>query len=225
MPLANCLTIAAGYRFTNGVPMESGIGAVMNEGPPAVVLAPDCRVLLGNRRDIHGYPGMLGGRVMRARLKDTLSNGERLVHASDEVRSLILHIRSENLLFEGIEPLAEGLTLRPGGDGEIQPFRQAGKNGSPQRQQMYEIPEDTFIYVVDGRSAAVKLACVDGLAVVTAVEIPEAVTFIAKRARAQKSRAALTWGVRNLEHLRDTGVHTEQARQSIMELNGLLPFA
>ncbi|KND49308.1 MAG: hypothetical protein AB203_02835 [Parcubacteria bacterium C7867-008] len=193
--------------------------------PPAVVLGQDCRVFLGNRRDIHGYPQTAGGHVLRARLKDTSSNGERLVFAGEDVRCLIIHVISEDLLFEGIEPLADDLGLWPGGDGETLPFRQYGRNNSRRVQQMYAIDEGQWIYVTDNRAAVVRVRCENGLCVISQVEVPEAVEFIFKRAKAQKSRASLTWGIRNLENLQRTGVLVHKTRNAIAELHALVALA
>lgn len=213
----NCYTVSRVCMKVDGVPFGRDILLSNSYGRIGVHLGENCDVMLENApKSPHRF------RLHLIRAKAITRNGKlKLAKAGQEIKSIIVQVVCRELYFD-VEPLAEGLNLWPGGDGDILPFAQWGehKNGLD-KIQLFEIPNGKYIYLVDQKKAVARLSCVDGNPVISTPDISELARFLSSRAQDQYKVQALDWALHNLRALLKKEVGTELIRNLISELSRL----
>jgi hypothetical protein len=198
----NCFTIAAGAPLVAGIPIRPGITTERTGQKVQVLLAHTVPVTLGGDA---GMPELSRDQrfVLRAR-GHVLDGRYSLIAQGHLIDRIMVRVLCRNLKF-GFEPLAPQLNLWPGGDGEVQPFAQAGRHkNDPAKDQLFEIQRHYSILVVDEAGAVVKLSYENARPSIAPLSLEELVSFLMRRVEARSTVPAIDWAYHNLIILRDT---------------------
>lgn len=201
----NCFTITEKAKRRSGIPFEDGI-RIMNRHGQFVVPVGEAAIMLylgaNGRRD----PGISqdSSRVLQAEAYAIKHQIYRLVKPGIPKSRIIVRIIGQGLIFD-FPPLAEGLGLWPGGDGDLRPFVQVGRHKEPAKDQLFEVREGEYFLAVDTRGAVAKVSCASGEPSIEPLAFGETVEFFVKRATAQRKTSAIEWALHNLRILRADG--------------------
>lgn len=199
----NAFTIANGCpRNQSTIPIKPGID-VVRDGHGCPRLAFGARTVnLGTCQQDMPIISQDGKRLVRAQIKVGSANTPpTLVYALQKFDGILVRIEALELNF-GYSPLARGLNLWPGGDGDILPIITSyGENAKTHRVQLFQLFNRQSLFVVDRCGAVTKMTCVNGAPAFTHVDLPVLVEFHVRRAQKQASVKSYDWALHNLRRI------------------------
>lgn len=137
-----------------------------------------------------------GGRVVRDSSK---GYGEFRLRRRASHDGVLLRVIAAALDF-GVPPLAKGLDFNAGGEGRPA-LLQYGKCKDTAKDQLFQLRNGEFIYVVDRNTAVMKVRCIDDVLRMEPVDVPEIIDYVFNCGCRSEYVGGKVWAYCNLQKL------------------------